>query len=66
MIKKLIICAVAIFLILFGYVYYMSISTDSIEVLSKYGSSGDEVKQIQQKLKEWGYYSGSVDRRIWK
>lgn len=29
--------------------------------LSKYGSTGDEVKQIQTKLKDWGYYSGSVD-----
>ena len=29
--------------------------------LSKYGSRGDEVKQIQQKLKNWGYYSGAVD-----
>ncbi|MFG6319107.1 MAG: peptidoglycan-binding protein [Clostridia bacterium] len=28
---------------------------------SKYGSSGDEVKQIQTKLKSWGYYSGSID-----
>lgn len=29
--------------------------------LSKYGSRGDEVKQIQEKLKRWGYYNGSVD-----
>lgn len=29
--------------------------------LSQYGSSGDEVKKIQTKLKEWGYYSGNVD-----
>lgn len=29
--------------------------------LSKYGSRGDEVKQIQTKLKKWGYYSGNVD-----
>lgn len=29
--------------------------------LSKYGSRGDEVRQIQQKLKNWGYYNGSVD-----
>lgn len=29
--------------------------------LSKYGSSGEEVKQIQTKLKQWGYYSGNVD-----
>ncbi len=26
-----------------------------------YGSSGDTVKTIQEKLKNWGYYSGSVD-----
>ena len=29
--------------------------------LSKYGSTGNEVIQIQTKLKSWGYYSGSVD-----
>ena len=29
--------------------------------LSKYGSRGEEVKQIQTKLKSWGYYSGKVD-----
>ena len=29
--------------------------------LSKYGSSGEEVKSIQKKLKQWGYYDGSVD-----
>lgn len=28
---------------------------------SKFGSSGDEVRQIQQKLKNWGYYNGTVD-----
>ena len=29
--------------------------------ISRYGSTGEEVKQIQKKLKEWGYYNGSVD-----
>ena len=29
--------------------------------LSKYGSRGNEVKKIQEKLKAWGYYSGSAD-----
>ena len=29
--------------------------------ISRYGSSGEEVKQIQKKLKEWGYYEGNVD-----
>ena len=31
------------------------------EVVSKFGSSGNEVKQIQTKLKNWGYYSGDID-----
>ncbi|MBR4659053.1 MAG: spore cortex-lytic enzyme [Clostridia bacterium] len=26
-----------------------------------YGARGDDVKKIQQRLKQWGYYSGSVD-----
>ena len=29
--------------------------------ISRYGSSGEEVKQIQKKLKDWGYYNGSAD-----
>ena len=28
---------------------------------SRRGSTGSEVRQIQEKLKRWGYYSGSVD-----
>lgn len=32
-----------------------------VEALSKYGSQGEEVRQIQTKLKRWGYYNGSVD-----
>ena len=46
--------------------YYMGTKSESVEVLSKYGSSGEEVKQIQQKLKNWGYYTGNVDRNLWK
>ena len=33
----------------------------SISVLSKRGSTGSEVRQIQTKLKNWGYYTGNVD-----
>ena len=29
--------------------------------LSRYGSRSAEVTQIQQKLKQWGYYTGAVD-----
>lgn len=31
------------------------------ETLSRYGSKGNEVRQIQNKLKSWGYYNGRVD-----
>lgn len=37
---------------------YINISVDA---LSRYGSRGTEVRQIQTKLKNWGYYNGSVD-----
>ena len=33
----------------------------TVGALSKMGSTGDEVSQIQSRLKEWGYYTGSVD-----
>lgn len=29
--------------------------------LSRYGSNSNEVKQIQTKLKRWGYYNGTID-----
>ena len=29
--------------------------------ISRYGSSGEEVKEIQKKLKQWGYYDGEID-----
>lgn len=41
--------------------YNIIIRNQVSEALSKYGSRGDEVKQIQTKLKNWGYYLGSVD-----
>ncbi|MEM1486095.1 spore cortex-lytic enzyme [Oscillospiraceae bacterium PP1C4] len=41
--------------------YNVHIESTSTNVLSKSGSRGDEVRQIQQKLKEWGYYQGGVD-----
>jgi N-acetylmuramoyl-L-alanine amidase len=34
---------------------------NSIQTLSKVGSTGDEVKQIQTRLKNWGYYNGEID-----
>jgi N-acetylmuramoyl-L-alanine amidase len=60
--NTIIICIVIAGLIGFGYVAYDTcIKEESTYALSRYGSTGDEVKQIQTKLKNLGYYSGSVD-----
>lgn len=41
--------------------YNIVVRNAEVQALSKYGSRGDEVRLIQTKLKNWGYYSGSVD-----
>ena len=43
------------------FIDYNYEKTNSVEALSKYGSRGNEVSQIQEKLKRWGYYTGNVD-----
>ena len=40
---------------------YNAYKSNTEEAISRYGSSGSEVRQIQTKLKSWGYYNGSVD-----
>lgn len=59
MLKKVFYISFAIILITTAFVLINSHKKE--ETLSKYGSSGNEVTQIQTKLKNWGYYSGSVD-----
>lgn len=47
-----------------GYAVYNIVENhnrDSVYALSKYGSTGNEVKSIQKKLRELGFYSGNVD-----
>lgn len=39
----------------------LTLQYNKVEALSKYGSRGTEVRTIQDKLKRWGYYNGSVD-----
>ena len=41
--------------------YNIFIRSQEIQALSRYGSRGNEVIQIQTKLKRWGYYNGSID-----
>lgn len=48
-------------LALLVFVLYNMFSSSIVQALSKYGSRGDEVIQIQTKLKRWGYYNGNVD-----
>ena len=41
--------------------YNVMVRNQVSEALSRYGSRGSEVSKIQTKLKNWGYYTGSVD-----
>lgn len=50
-----------IFVILLSLVLVCVFTESSAFALSKIGSTGQEVRNIQTRLKSWGYYSGSVD-----
>ena len=58
--KKIVFILLFVTTILFVF-YNVMIRNEVVEATSKYGSRGEEVKQIQTKLKNWGYYKGSVD-----
>ncbi len=58
--KKIVFIILLLGLVVTFDVVLMSWNSE-VEALSKYGSRGTEVKTIQEKLKRWGYYSGSVD-----
>lgn len=57
LIVVLIICIISYL----SYNIFFREDTNASYALSKYGSRGDEVRQIQTKLKRWGYYNGNVD-----
>lgn len=60
--KMLAVCLAAVLLFAVGSIaVYRQSASHSTEVLSKMGSRGEEVRQIQTKLKSKGIYSGSVD-----
>ncbi len=56
----IILLIVSVITFIFYNIYFRS-DTNSSEALSKYGSRGEEVRQIQTKLKRWGYYYGNID-----
>lgn len=59
--KIILIGAITCLIIAIMGVFIAVLKNQSVEVLSKYGSRGSEVTQIQTKLKRWGYYNGNVD-----
>lgn len=63
--KKILILSVfALFFTVSVTVFMNFLPTNETAALSKYGSTGSEVTQIQKKLKNWGYYFGEVDGKF--
>ena len=58
--KKIIGCILLITLVVV-FVTALAMQISEVQALSKYGSRGQEVRTIQDKLKRWGYYTGNVD-----
>jgi N-acetylmuramoyl-L-alanine amidase len=56
--RRLILALAVIFAVNIGLITLMQSAN---AVTYRQGSSGDVVRQIQTKLKNWGYYSGTVD-----
>ena len=59
--KRLIIMSLITGILIFLEVFVLLLENNTVDALSKYGSRGEEVRQIQTKLKRWGYYNGNVD-----
>ncbi|MBR3697093.1 MAG: spore cortex-lytic enzyme [Clostridia bacterium] len=55
--KKILVFSIFFIILIFIIYNFLQVTI----AISKFGSSGNEVKQIQQKLKSWGYYNGTVD-----
>ncbi len=62
---KVFICSLVIISCAASVFYFPTVSEEqqgtAISALSKLGSRGEEVRRVQKKLKELGYYKGSVD-----
>ena len=59
--KKRLSLGIIFLTIITAFVAIIVFQNNEVEALSKYGSRGSEVSTIQEKLKRWGYYNGSVD-----
>ena len=63
-IYRISVCMILVLSLAFTAFYintHPSENDSAIHALSKLGSKGDEVRRIQKKLKELGFYSGAVD-----
>lgn len=63
-IYRISVCMILVLSLAFTAFYintHQSENDSAIHALSKLGSKGDEVRRIQKKLKELGFYSGAVD-----
>ncbi len=49
------------YILAFIIIFSVILGSVSVSALSKMGSRGEEVRNIQTRLKKWGYYTGSVD-----
>ena len=58
---KIVLIFVLLTILLSSVIFLYITNKNEVEALSKYGSRGEEVKQIQEKLKRWGYYNGNID-----
>ena len=52
---------ISLIIILTVLIVCICFASENVIALSRYGSRGTEVRQIQTKLKRWGYYNGNVD-----
>jgi len=59
--KKRILIILLVMIFVTAISFFIAEKNYTVQALSKYGSQGEEVRQIQTKLKRWGYYNGSVD-----
>lgn len=59
--RKIFILIIAVIGLIVTTTLYKEYQISTAEAISRYGSSGSEVRQIQTKLKSWGYYTGNVD-----
>ncbi len=58
---RTVIALLLVFTVLVFVSYVQNENDETVYTLSKIGSRGNEVRQIQKKLRELGYYKGSVD-----